>query len=435
MSLDNDIRKQFQDKLSGIKASVPADGWERLEEALNAAPAAPVARLPRRRWRYAVASAAAVLLLIVGSLLLVRQPWDQGGPMLTDSAAPAPSTRRPSTPVTEPERIADDAGRPEVVPRHPATVESGEALLAAETPVSRKGESIVPARPSAIIAAPSHRERVEKAIGAINARGLNAMATPFEREDRSEETLFAETGHKGLLAGHARQDDREPLLLAVSGRGGLSSYQQTVNTPMTLRGASAAANQPEEGQKNVFASQKVTDNVAEMEHDQPVSFGITVSKAIVDNLYIETGLVYSYLYSKTRNASANFKENETQRLHYIGVPLNVNYNVFSLHRLNVYASVGGMIEKDIHGDFRRLGEGETMINSRSEEMEVTSISQRNPQVSVNAGIGLSYPVYDRLRLYGKIGGSYYFDAKNEHKTIYSDRKIVMDLNVGLRYEF
>lgn len=433
MSSDNDIRKQFQDKLNGIKASVPADGWERLEEALNATP---VVRLPRRRWRYAVASAAAVLLLIVGSLLLVRQPWEQVTPLLTDSAAPVPSTHRPSTPVTEPEHIADDAGRPEVVPRHPATVESGEALLAAETPVSRKGESIVPARPSAIIAAPSHRERVEKAIGAINARGLNAMATPFEREDRSEETLFAETGHKGLLAGHTRQDDREPLLLAVSGRGGLSSYQQTVNTPMTLRGASAAANVPDENVKNLFAPQKVADNVAEMEHDQPVSFGITVSKAIVDNLYIETGLVYSYLYSKARNASANFKVNETQRLHYIGVPLNVNYNVLSLSKFNIYASVGGMIEKDIQGDFRRIGAGETMdFNSQSEEVEIINISQRRPQVSINAGVGVSYPVYNRIRLYGKIGGAYYFDAKNEYKTIYSDRKIVMDLNVGLRYEF
>jgi hypothetical protein len=188
--------------------------------------------------------------------------------------------------------------------------------------------------------------------------------------------------------------------------------------------------------KNLFAPQKVADNVAEMEHDQPVSFGITVSKAIVDNLYIETGLVYSYLYSKARNASANFKVNETQRLHYIGVPLNVNYNVLSLSKFNIYASVGGMIEKDIHGDFRRIGAGETMdFNIQSEEVEIINISQRRPQVSINAGVGVSYPVYNRIRLYGKIGGAYYFDAKNEYKTIYSDRKIVMDLNVGLRYEF
>lgn len=433
MSSDNDIRKQFQDKLNGIKAGVPVDGWERLEEALNAAP---VVRLPRRRWRYAVASAAAVLLLIVGSLLLVQQPWEQATPLLTDSAPPTPVTTRPSVSAIEPSRGEDlllsersgEAARPD------GASARSRVLFAAETGTRVPDNTVHPASTSELIPVRSFRERIEAAISEIDACALDKVIVPT-KEVLAEETLLVAASHEGIVTEYARQREREPISLSFSGRGGLSSYQQTVNTPMTLRGASAAANQPEEGQKNVFASQKVTDNVAEMEHDQPVSFGITVSKAIVDNLYIETGLVYSYLYSKTRNASANFKENETQRLHYIGVPLNVNYNVFSLHRLNVYASVGGMIEKDIHGDFRRLGEGETMINSRSEEMEVTSISQRNPQVSVNAGIGLSYPVYDRLRLNGKIGGSYYFDAKNEHKTIYSDRKIVMDLNVGLRYEF
>ncbi len=433
MSSDDDIRKQFQEKFNDFKAEVPADGWDRLEDALNAAPVIP---MPRRRWRYAASASAAVLLLIVGSVLFVQRPWDQAGPMLTDSIAPASSGRQPFASVTEPERIAGDTGHPEVATRRGSAGTEGDALLAGDSRTSRKERTIRPARPSGIITSLSHHERMEEAIAGADVRALNAMAPPLEREDQPEETLLAETGHKGLLAGHTRQDDREPILLAVSGRGGLTSYQQTVNTPMTLRSASAAANLPEEGQKNVFATQNTADNVSEMEHDQPISFGITVSKEIVDDLYIETGLVYSYLYSRSRNANANFQVRETQRLHYIGVPVNVNYNVFSLNRLNVYASVGGMVEKDVYGDFRRIGAGESAdFNSRSEEEEITKISQRHPQVSVNAGVGLSYPVYNRLRLYGKIGGAYYFDAKNEHKTIYSDRKIVMDLNVGLRYEF
>ena len=161
-----------------------------------------------------------------------------------------------------------------------------------------------------------------------------------------------------------------------------------------------------------------------------------MSKSLFDDLYIETGLVYTYLASKVRNTNTNFQVNETQRLHYLGIPLNVNYNLFSLNKLNVYASVGGMLEKDLYGEYRKVGEGQTEeFNSSSGEEEITRISQRNPQLSVNAGLGLSYPIYNGLKMYGKIGGAYYFDANNEYKTIYSDRKIVMDLNVGLRYEF
>lgn len=102
----------------------------------------------------------------------------------------------------------------------------------------------------------------------------------------------------------------------------------------------------------------------------------------------------------------------------------------------MYVSLGGMIEKDVYGKFREEGVGQTLDDqSKSVVIIDEKITQRNPQLSVNTGLGLSYPIYKDLKLYGKIGGAYYFDAKNEFKTIYSDRKIVMDLSLGLRYEF
>ncbi len=435
MSSDDDIRKQFQEKFNDFKAEVPADGWDRLEDALNAAPVIP---MPRRRWRYAISAVAAVLLLIIGSLLLVQQPWDQSAPLLTESSDLTESATQTTTPVPstlemEPERIAGGSEQLEVTSKqHGITKTGGQPLLVTESRVRPEKYAIRTMPSSGITTVRTHHERVEQAVAAMDARALNSEITSLERRNQPELPAMAATNHEGLPAGFSRSKERKPILLAVAGRGGLTSYQQTVNTPMTLRAASDAVNQPEEETKNIFVPQNTADNVSEMEHDQPISIGITVSKEIVEHLYIETGLVYSYLYSKVRNASANYEEKENQRLHYIGVPVNVNYNVISLNKLNVYASVGGMIEKDVHGDFRGIGEGEAMTNSRSERMEVRPISQRNPQISVNAGVGISYPVYNRLRLYGKIGGSYYFDANNEYKTIYSDRKIVMDLNVGIR---
>jgi hypothetical protein len=247
--------------------------------------------------------------------------------------------------------------------------------------------------------------------------------------------IVADEWDRLLVEETGRLEREEPLLLALGGRGGLHSYQQVVNTPMTLRSASPAHDIPEDASLPLFATQKVADNVSQMEHNQPISFGITLSKELIDGLSIESGLVYSYLYSKVRNASSSLDERESQHLHYIGVPLSVNYTVFSFNKLNLYASVGGMIEKDVCGNRKKLSEEETIGNGQSLKREVEPISQRNPQLSLNVGVGLSYPLYNRLRLYGKIGGAYYFDADNEYKTIYSDQKIMLDLNVGLRYEF
>ena len=96
-----------------------------------------------------------------------------------------------------------------------------------------------------------------------------------------------------------------------------------------------------------------------------------------------------------------------------------------------------MIEKDIYGDYRSMGESVSdELGTEAREMITKKISQKNPQFSVNAGFGASYPLYKGMSLYGRFGGTYYFDAKNyEHKTIYSDKKIMLDLNVGVRFDF
>lgn len=443
MMSDNDIRKGFQSKFSGFEAPVPADGWEGVERSLKAVAAARVAL--RRKW-YAGA-AAAVMVLLIGSILFMRNPAEQAGTgtVVSESVSSAPVTSTISA--TKKELVKE----PELSPEPVARQSENRQLLAAkkkETVKSNKKQVVRHANAGGILAAWMERKQlqVKGTEERIDPDALQLLTKADEnRYDRSltaEETIVIGGDNSPFFAGGMANERGEgTLLLAVNGRGGLSGYQQTVNSPMTLRSATVAAEDkyPVETNKMQLKIDSAPGNVSEMEHDQPVSFGITVSKYLLDDLSVETGLIYSYLHSKTRNTNNSFYVEEVQRLHYLGIPVNVNYNLFSLQKLNVYVSVGGMVEKDVYGEYQRMKEAQiTQYNSLSEgseENEISKISQRNPQLSVNAGVGVSFPLYDRLRLYGKIGGAYYFDAENQYKTIYSDRKIVMDLNVGLRYEF
>ncbi|SFK26168.1 outer membrane beta-barrel protein [Proteiniphilum acetatigenes] len=450
MMSDNDIRKGFQSKLSGFEAPVPPDGWQSVERSLMAAAAARTAL--RRRW-YA-GSVAAVLILLVGSILFIQNPMEQTETMVSEMTSPSPSG---STQDIETKKIAPAS---ESVPKPVVRPAEAERFLAARTSgkAGTGKESVVrSSSPAGMLAAWMEREKLqrESVRERMDNDALRLSVEPLEKgveqkgEEFEEETITVRGDEKIFFTGVGTAERGEgTLLLAVNGRGGLTGYQQTVNSPMTLRSMSVAPDNKymTEANKNLqVQTSNATNNVSEMEHDQPVSFGITVSKYLLDDLSIETGLVYSYLHSKTRNTDNYSQVDEVQKLHYLGIPLNVNYNLFSLRQLNVYASIGGMVEKDVYGEFRRIEERQATANFNkaseqnasegSEEKEITKISQRNPQISVNAGVGLSYPIYDRLRLYGKVGGAYYFDAKNQHKTIYSDRKIVMDLNVGVRYEF
>jgi len=180
----------------------------------------------------------------------------------------------------------------------------------------------------------------------------------------------------------------------------------------------------------------LTDNISEMEHQQPISFGIVVSKSISDRISLETGLLYTFLSSKAKNTALEFKSNETQRLHYIGIPVNVNYRLFSINKLDMFVTLGGVFEKDIYGKYEYVDK--TIVdgmNSESENMVSVNIRQKRPQLSVNTGVGINYPIYNNFSIYGKMGGAYYFDANNKYKTIYSDKKIVLDMNVGIKFDF
>lgn len=442
---DKDIRKEFQSKLNGLEAPLPPDGWERVERSLRKADIAKATL--RRRWY--VGSAAAVLILLVGSILFFQNPIDQSGVEVPETASvtlPADN----AIPEPEIEMALESISNP--ITRKTESLHTPKGKIS-QKDINEESSVVHLSSPSQMLASWIEHEDLKgedanKEIRTVTHPVFTASET--EAEDREDVHLYEDEiitigGNEEILLAEADVNEKEQrgILLAFNGKGGLTDYQQRVNMPVTLRSMQVTPDNKylaDADESLQIQTNEAANNVSEMEHDQPVSFGITVSKYLLDDLSIETGIVYSYLHSKTRNTNNNFKVKEEQKFHYLGIPLNVNYNLFSLKKLNVYASVGGMIEKDIYGEFRKLKEGQTVqsfnaASEVSEEKEVTKISQKNLQISVNAGVGISYPVYDRLRLYGKMGGAYYFDAKNQYKTIYSDRKIVMDLNVGLRYEF
>ena len=427
MNSDNNIRNQFKSKFDDFKVPIPADGWDQIEESLNSIVVVQNHNV-RRIWRI-VGSVAAVAVLILGSLLFLKPPIVQENAYISDATEKTITIKdEKSESVTQP--ISSEIINP-----------ANEQLLVQNKGNLNKKADIALELDEEIIlveVSESFSDEVEDFDKVVESFSREIASMDISEDELPEEITLITQEQDHLLAEYFVEQDENNLVLSFGGKGGLTSFYQSVNTPMTLRSATVASDKQllDESDKILFQQNIYKDNIAEMEHDQPVSFGVTVSKSIIDGLYLETGLVYSYLYSKSKNTSISLQNRQTQTLHYLGVPLNLNYNLFSLKDLNVYASLGGMIEKDVYGKFREEGESQLIDDEmKSEFLRNETISQRNPQLSINAGLGLSYPLYRDLKLYGKIGGAYYFDAKNDYKTIYSDSKIVMDLSIGIRYEF
>ena len=171
-----------------------------------------------------------------------------------------------------------------------------------------------------------------------------------------------------------------------------------------------------------------------LKHNQPIIFGVGISKRITNKISLETGLNYAYISSKIRSDDDRvMKQKDAQYFHYLGVPLAVNYTFSEWERFRFYSSLGVMFQKDVYGRIRSNLYSDGLY--KVDETDKVKISQKHLQFSTSATLGVSYPIYDKLRVYTNFGGSYYFDAKNEYETIYSDKKWLFNLNLGVKFDF
>ncbi|HZJ80194.1 MAG TPA: outer membrane beta-barrel protein, partial [Dysgonamonadaceae bacterium] len=230
---------------------------------------------------------------------------------------------------------------------------------------------------------------------------------------------------------------RSKHAISLSGRSSFSSSQQTNTMPTTLRKSvsdsygmyTMSKMKGDDEEANVNPKSKKI-------HRQPVSFGVLTSFDITDKLQVETGLIYTYLSSQTENSSDNFNNGEKTQFHYLGVPVNLNYTILSINKLNMYLTGGVMIEKDLYGQIKYNDEQKpASLNSGYTIEKSSKINQKNPQLSVAGGVGLTYPIYNKTKLFGKLGGRYYINAKNEYETYYSDEKFGLDIQLGIKFNF
>ncbi len=167
----------------------------------------------------------------------------------------------------------------------------------------------------------------------------------------------------------------------------------------------------------------------EVNHRLPVRTGISVSYDITDRLAVESGLTYTFLASDIKQSGENHIYSGKQELHYIGIPVNIKYRICSWKAVDLYASGGVLAEKCVSG---KLNKDYSPDNNNTQSMS-EHITVKPLQWSANASAGVQCNLSDAVGLYAEPGISYYFDNGSKVRTIYSDRPLNFNLNVGLRF--
>ena len=142
-------------------------------------------------------------------------------------------------------------------------------------------------------------------------------------------------------------------------------------------------------------------------HYQPMRFGLSLRYRITDRWSIESGLSYTRLSSDISTTVDGVTTVTEQHLNYIGLPLNISYDLWKSNHFGLYVTTGGTMEK--------------------------SLDTSPWQFSLNGAVGAEYKLTDFFSLYAEPGLGYYFKDGSTTPTIYQDRPLNINLSFGLRF--
>ena len=313
------------------------------------------------------------------------------------------------------------------------------ALIAEAVPVeSRVGAGVVEdSAESAETSVPENQDvdtvPIESSVSAVtedvtsvNAEELAAMSwDEYLKETPSEKARARRSGgfSAGIVAGGAvggNTSGSKPTAMVMGANPLAAGVTKTDWIDKDSKASAIVYNQPEVQE--------------EYSHKIPVKVGLTARYNITGRLGVETGLTYSILSSSVKTGNSETGKNwssGSQTLHYLGIPLNISFNILDSRYVNIYVTGGGMMEKSISGSIKT----DEYVDGKFDRTLTTKISPKGLQWSVNAAAGIQANILPQLGFFVEPGVSHHFKNGSRVRSIYTDKPTDFSLGFGLRYSF
>lgn len=169
--------------------------------------------------------------------------------------------------------------------------------------------------------------------------------------------------------------------------------------------------------------------VEHQHHDAPITIGLSVNKKLNERWSFETGLQYTFLKSDFITGE-DYRIQETQKLHYIGLPLRVSYRWGHFRKFSFYSTAGVQVDIPLKGTLR------TSHVTDSVPMDISRQSLAVPlQWSVNASAGVQYHFTPHISFYVEPTLNYYIPDGSGLRTIRREHPVTFTVPVGLRFSW
>ena len=389
--------KQLNDKLADYEEPAPADLWADIETRLAQQPAK---RQPARTiplWgKWAVAATFVGLLFGSGYLMTTHDgempQTVEGSTEIVKSDIPMKSQKKDEVlsisdhsmtqdlrVLPKPQQASDETeiGHQLIETEPQPTETNGQPAETEQT--DRQPETVLP-----------EKRQAESIIRELDQKIAEAKS---HKRSRTSFSLFASNDMGSWK-------NRNGVLMSPSE---LANYDYTNYHESTRQGDIVYLYNYEERQK----------------HYQPISFGLTVKIPISSKISLSSGVVYTRLRSDFTNIANGYPLEKQQTLHYLGIPLSAQYQLWGYKGLNVYATAGGQVDFNVEAKYISSG---TKIDFEKDRA----------QFSVQGALGLQYDIIPQLGIYAEPGVKYYFNNGSHVRNFFKDKPTNFNLQLGLR---
>ena len=420
--MKEDRLKDIRDKMSDYEAEVPQDLWSAIDSAVGR-------RQQKKLWiragRYA---AAAVVVAAIGLGIYILQPDSS----LVVHSESNPNTRAQASANNAPAVTSADAD--------PGNNSAAE-IRASEfehTPYATLAE----AKPVIVEVVEGTSSLQIKSDGeSLNVHPVDSNESASEAFTHSLPPISHEVNQDKTVTYNSRQRDRQQQqeaydsgrlaasIYTTAGTGGTSMQRYTSFGLMGIDPGDA--NWKDDPYMGMLVTNKGHLADRRVRHRLPVHAGASIAYRINDRVSVETGIAYSYLSADIHEGSDSYYFAGEQSLHYVGIPVGVRIRAMSWKNFDIYVGAGFEADKCVSGTLKKS----YVINGQTRDDGHESISIRPLQWSVNAGAGVQYNISSMVGIYAEPGLSYYFDNGSNIETIYSEKPLNFNLNIGLRVSF
>ena len=399
--------QRLRNHLADYEAPVPDDLWERIEAQLPkdlVAEKSKARRIPLWvRWT----AAAAFVGILTGTTVLL---WPSHEETITAPMASATKETEKTaketekTPMKSEKIIESEPVGPAIM--SPVITKMAQSFIAEAVDKSQSDTTSL------------YIKKVEPEI--VETQPSQPSVEPTEEQPKMKETqqLIRELDQKIAEYKTRRSHHTTVSLYASNGFGDLSNRNGVLMSEQML------ANYDYDSRMGVASTRSgspvyLANYEERQKYHQPISFGLTANFPISSVLSASTGVVYTRLSSEFTNIANSIVYEKKMTLHYIGIPLNVQYRVWQWHGLNVYATAGGQADFNVKARLEADGQ--------EQEMEKDRV-----QWSVGGALGVQYNIIPQLGLYAEPGIKYYFDNGSSIRNYFKYRPTNFNLQIGLR---